>query len=150
MNTERTYQVLFVCIHNSARSQMAEAWFNQFAPAPYRAESAGLEAGSLNPWVVQAMQEVDIDLRQKGTQTVDTVIKSGKTFDYVITVCDETSAERCPVFPARTTKRLHWSFPDPSRFVGTDAEKLAQVRVVRETIKTQILAFIQQLVQLDL
>ncbi|ALG66567.1 arsenate reductase ArsC [Beggiatoa leptomitoformis] len=134
-------RVVFVCIHNSARSQMAEAWFNHLALPAYHAESAGIEAGQLNPLVIQAMQEVGIDLSQKTTQTVDAVITAGNCFDYAITVCDETSAERCPIFPAKT-QRIHWNFPDPSRFTGTDAEKLQQIREIRDAIKRQVQAFI--------
>jgi len=91
--------VLFICIHNSARSQMAEAWLNEICGHHFAAESAGLERGTLNPLVVEAMEEVGIDISQKKTQAVFDVFKAGKLFSYVITVCDETSAERCPIFP---------------------------------------------------
>src|SRR5882757_4670461 len=111
-------RVLFICIHNSARSQMAEAWMNELCPDFFEAESAGLEPGTLNPLVVEAMSEVGIDISGKETRAVFDVFKSGKLFSYVITVCDETSAERCPIFPG-VTKRLHWSFPDPSTLVGS-------------------------------
>src|SRR5205085_4369744 len=90
--------VLFICIHNSARSQMAEAWLNQLCGESFAAESAGLEPGTLNPLVVEAMGEVGIDISQKKTRAVFDVFKSGKLFASVITVCDETSAERCPIF----------------------------------------------------
>src|SRR5262249_7238510 len=105
--------VLFVCIHNSARSQMAEAFLNDLCPDHFAAHSAGLEPGSLNPVVVEAMREVGLDISRNRTKSVDDVLKSGKTFAHVITVCDQTSAERCPIFPGAAT-RLHWSFPDPS------------------------------------
>ena len=110
-------KVLFVCIHNSARSQMAEAFLNQICGDEFEAHSAGLEPGKLNPMVVEAMQEVGIDISGNQTKAVFDIIKSGQMFAYVITVCDEASAERCPVFPGVTT-RLHWSFPDPSAFQG--------------------------------
>ena len=109
--------VLFVCIHNSARSQMAEAFLNQICGDEFEAHSAGLEPGRLNPIVVEAMQEVGIDISGNKTKAVFDFIKSGKMFAYVITVCDEASAERCPIFPGVTT-RLHWGFPDPSGFQG--------------------------------
>ena len=130
-------RVLFICIHNSARSQMAEAWLNQICGEEFEAQSAGLEPGTLNPLVVAAMGEVGLDISQKGTQAVSDVLESGQTFAYVITVCDETSAEKCPIFPGPTT-RLHWGFPDPSTLAGTHAEKLAAVRKIRDDIRARI------------
>jgi arsenate reductase (thioredoxin) len=130
-------KVLFVCIHNSARSQMAEAFLNQVCGDVFEAYSAGLEPGNLNPIVVEAMSEIGIDISGNKTKAVFDIFKSGKMFQYVITVCDETSAERCPIFPG-ITKRLHWSFPDPSAFPGTHDEKLARTREVRDTIKQKI------------
>jgi arsenate reductase len=133
-------RVLFVCIHNSARSQMAEAWLNHLCGDSFTGESAGLEPGTLNPLVVEAMQEAGIDISQKETRAVFDVFKSGKLFAYVITVCDETSAERCPIFPG-VAKRLHWSFPDPSALTGTNDEKLAGVRKIRDQIRAKIEAW---------
>lgn len=130
-------KVLFICIHNSARSQMAEAWVNHLCGDKYQAESAGLEPGTLNPRVVKVMQEVGIDISHKQTRAVFDVVKAGTLFGYVVTVCDETSAERCPVF-AGGTKRLHWSFPDPSALTGTEEEILAKTRDIRDMIKAQI------------
>jgi len=130
-------RVLFVCIHNSARSQMAEAFLNQICPDEFEAHSAGLEPGKLNPIVVEAMQEIGMDISSNPTKAVFDYFKSGKIFAYVITVCDEASAERCPIFPG-VTRRLHWSFPDPSSVQGTHEEKLAKTREVRDTIKTKI------------
>ena len=130
-------RVLFVCIHNSARSQMAEAFLNKICPDDFEAHSAGLEPGKLNPVVVEAMQEIGIDISGKPTKEVFDYIKSGTMFAYVITVCDEASAERCPIFVG-ITKRLHWSFPDPSSVQGTHEEKLAMTRTVRDTIKAKI------------
>ena len=120
-------KVLFICIHNSARSQMAEAFLNNICSDQFEAHSAGIEPGKLNPIVVEAMQEIGIDISRKGTQAVFDVYKSGQTFSYVITVCDEASAERCPIYPGVTT-RLHWSFPDPSAIAGSHEEKLARTR----------------------
>ena len=130
-------RVLFICIHNSARSQMAEAWLNEICGDEFEGHSAGLEPGTLNPLVVGAMAEVGIDISQKGTQSVFDVWKSGQLFAYVITVCDESSAEKCPIFPGPAT-RLHWSFPDPSALTGTHAEKLAAVGKIRDQIRAQI------------
>ena len=129
--------VLFVCIHNSARSQMAEAFLNQICGEQFEAHSAGLEPGKLNPIVVEAMQEIGIDIAGNQTKAVSEMLKSGQTFAYVITVCDETSAERCPIFPG-VTARLHWSFPDPSALQGSHDEKLARTREIRDTIKAKV------------
>jgi arsenate reductase len=129
--------VLFVCIHNSARSQMAEAFLNQQCGDQFEAFSAGIEPGTLNPIVVEAMREVGIDISRNQTKSALDMIRSGKLFAYVITVCDETSAERCPIFPG-VSKRLHWGFPDPSSFVGSHEQKLAQTRIVRDSIKQRI------------
>ncbi len=130
-------KVLFVCIHNSARSQMAEAFLNQICSDEFEVHSAGLEPGKLNPLVVEVMQEVGIDISGNQTKAVFDYLKKGMLFAYVITVCDEASAERCPIFPGVTT-RLHWGFPDPSGFAGTQEQKLARTREVRDTIKTRI------------
>jgi arsenate reductase len=129
--------VLFVCIHNSARSQMAEAFLNRLCGEQLHAQSAGIEPGKLNPVVVDAMREAGIDISGNQTKSVDDMLKSGQVFDYVITVCDETSAERCPHFPGRVT-RLHWGFPDPSALQGGYREKLALTRQIRDAVKNKI------------
>src|SRR5262245_28042916 len=121
--------VLFVCIHNSARSQMAEAFLEQSCGKDFDVQSAGIEPGKLNPLAVEVMREVSIDISRKQTKSVQDFTKIGRSFAYVITVCDETSAERCPVFPGET-RRLHWGFRDPSSFQGSHDEKLAKTREV--------------------
>lgn len=130
-------RVLFMCVHNSARSQMAEAWLNEFCGEIYEAHSAGLEPGTLNPYVVEAMADAGIDISGRSTRSVFEMFRAGKAFAYVITVCDEPNAERCPIFPGVTT-RLRWSFPDPSAATGTDMEKLMEARRVRDLIKAKI------------
>lgn len=130
-------KVLFICIHNSARSQMAEAWLNEICGDEFEAQSAGLEPGTLNPLVVEAMAEVGIDISKKGTQAVFDVWNSGQLFAYVVTVCDEPSAEKCPIFPGPATS-LHWGFPDPSALTGTIEEKMAGVRKIRDEIRARI------------
>ena len=115
--------VLFICIHNSARSQMAEAFTNQLGAGAFIAESAGLEPGKLNPVVVEVMQEIGIDLSNNRT------------------VCDAKNAERCPVFPGKAQK-IAWMFDDPSQFQGTPEEKKAQTRKVRDAIKSEVAKFI--------
>jgi arsenate reductase len=133
-------KVLFVCVHNSARSQIAEAWLNFLYGDRFEAESAGFEPGTLNPLVVMAMEEVGIDISQNKTKSVYDFFKKGKLFSWVITVCDEASAERCPMFPG-IVKRLHWSFPDPSLLTGTLEEKMTAVRKIRSDIKMKVKAW---------
>jgi arsenate reductase (thioredoxin) len=135
-------KVLFVCIHNSARSQMAEAYLNHLGGERFDAESAGIEPGTLNPLAVEAMKEDGIDISANKTKDVFEFLKAGKRYSYVVTVCDETAAERCPVFPG-PGKRLHWSFPDPSRLQGSREEKLMQARQIRDQIKRRIETFVQ-------
>lgn len=133
----RKTRVLFICIHNSARSQMAEAWLNHFCGDTFEAESAGLEPGNLNPFVVKAMAEVRIDISKNKTKGVFEMVKSGKAYAYVIAVCDKEAADRCPIFPG-VTSRLHWSFQDPSAVKGSDEDKLKKAREVRDQIRDQI------------
>ena len=135
--------VLFVCIHNSARSQMAEAFLNQLGGAAFHAESAGMEPGKLNFNVIKVMQEAGIDISQNDTKSVFDLFKQGRRYNAVITVCDAASAESCPIFPG-IVKRMGWSFADPSSFAGTQQEILEQTRKVRDEIKQTILAFIEE------
>lgn len=130
-------KVLFVCIHNSARSQMAEAWVNHLCGEACAAESAGLEPGTLNPLAVAVMAEEGIDISGKATRSVFEVFRSSQLFSHVVTVCDEASAERCPIFPG-VTKRLHWSFPDPSKVTGSEDAKLEKVRQIRDVIRAKV------------
>lgn len=130
-------RVLFVCIHNSARSQMAQAFLQHFSQGKIEASSAGLEAGKLNPLVVTLMQEIGIDISHHQTQTVADVLARHEHWDYVITVCDAASGERCPVFPVMT-KRLHWSFEDPSAVTGLLEERQAKIRIIRDAIAARI------------
>lgn len=130
-------KALFICIHNSARSQMAEAWLNHLCGEFFEAQSAGLEPGTLNPLVIEVMREVGIDISGKKTQAVFDLFRSGQLFSNVITVCDETSAERCPIFLGGG-ERLHWGFADPSTLTGTREEKLAAIRTIRDEIRTKI------------
>jgi arsenate reductase len=135
-------KVLFVCVHNSARSQMAEAFLNKLGGDQFQVESAGFTRGKLNPLVVEAMKEIDIDISNNQTKSVFKLFKQGRIYHYVIAVCDAVSAERCPIFPG-ITKRLNWSFEDPASFTGTDEEKLERIRVVRDGIKTEVENFIK-------
>lgn len=136
----RAIKVLFVCIHNSARSQMAEAWLNRLCPEWSVADSAGLEPGTLNPLVVEVMKEAGLDISRNQPKAVLDLFKTGHKYDYVITVCDREAAERCPLFPG-VMERLHWSFRDPSQFKGTHEQRLEQTRAVRDEIRTAIEAW---------
>ncbi len=135
--------VLFVCLHNSARSQMAEAFLNEMGGDRFLAESAGIEPGKLNPVAVEAMKDAGIDISENKTKSVFKFYRQGKYYDYVITVCEASAGERCPVFPGRVT-RLHWEFEDPSAFQGTDRERLEKTKVVRNRIKEKIEKFITE------
>lgn len=134
-------KVLFVCSHNSARSQMAEAYLNYFGGDAFIVESAGLEPGILNPYVVEVMKEDGIDISGNKTKSVFDFYKEGRLYNYVITVCDKETAERCPVFPGQAIK-LNWSFPDPTHFTGTEQEILQQIRKLRDEIKIKIKEFL--------
>ena len=136
--------VLFIWIHNSARSQMAEAFLNHRCDDSFVAKSAGIEPGKLNPIVVEAMHEIGFDISGNQTKSVNSFLQSGESFDYVITVCDEASAERCPVFPGSET-HLHWGFPDPSSFRGTHEECLQQTRLVRDLINARVEAWCKEI-----
>lgn len=135
-------KVLFICVHNSARSQMAEAILNDIAGDRFEAGSAGIEPGVLNPYAVKVMEEAGIDISRNETTGVFDLYKRGGFFSFVITVCDEANAERCPIFPG-VTKRLHWSFQDPSALQGTDEDKLRQTREIRDAIKAQVEEWIE-------
>lgn len=136
-------KVLFVCIHNSGRSQMAEELLRKMAGDRFEVDSAGFEPGKLNPIVVESLKEDGIDITGKQTKAVFDLFKKGKHYSYVITVCDESNAERCPIFPG-LCQRVHWSFTDPSKFQGTDKEKLVMVRAVKEDIRAQIKEWLQK------
>jgi arsenate reductase len=143
MATQRKVKVLFVCIHNSARSQMAAAFLNQIAGDGFDAQSAGLEPGTLNPLAVEVMKEVGIDISANRTNSVFDFFKNGSLFDYVITVCDGANAERCPVFPG-VTSRVHWSFADPAAIDGEWEHRLAATRLIRDEIRSSVISFISK------
>jgi arsenate reductase len=121
---------------------MAEAFLNKYGKDRFEAESAGLEPGSMNPAVVKVMQESGIDLSGKGTQGVTGLLRTGRKYDSVITVCDAANAEKCPVFPG-VQKRIAWSFADPSAFEGDQEQVLQHIRKVRDEIEKAVLAFIK-------
>ncbi|MGB6712193.1 MAG: arsenate reductase ArsC [Candidatus Cybelea sp.] len=132
--------VLFVCVKNAARSQMAEAFLKSMCPGQLDAQSAGLEPGELDPLAVAVMREIGLDISRNRSKSAFDLFTAGRRFSYVITVCDETSAQRCPIFPA-VTQRLHWSFADPASFQGSWDERLALTRVVRDQILDRVAAW---------
>lgn len=142
-------KILFICEHNSARSQMAEAYLNFFADGRLFAESAGLEPGSLNTYVVDVLKEDGIDISMKKTQGVFELFKQQKQYDAIIAVCSPAVSARCPIFPGRA-KRFNWPFDDPSKFAGSREEILAQIRTIRDQIKQQVLSFIGQYEEIGL
>lgn len=144
MSENDKIKVLFLCVHNSARSQMAEAFLQKYGGDRFHVESAGLEPGKLNPIVVEAMKEKGIDISGNSTDSVFEFFKQGRIYNYVITVCDESNAERCPVFPG-ITQRIHMGFEDPSGLDGSNEEKLAATRKIRDQIETRIQQLIEEI-----
>ncbi|MCX7037682.1 MAG: arsenate reductase ArsC [Spirochaetes bacterium] len=135
--------ILVICVHNSARSQMTEAYLRRESGGKIAVESAGLEPGSLNPFVVRALREDGIDIEGKPTQSVFDLYRAGKRYTHVITVCSKEAAERCPIFLGGHEK-LFWPFPDPSGFTGTEEQVLEKVREVRDAIKEQVRSFLRE------
>ena len=129
-----TARVLFLCTHNSARSQMAEGLLRHLASDRFEAHSAGTEATRVRPLAIKAMGELGIDISTQTSKTLDGYVD--QRFDYVITVCDDAN-ESCPIFP-NATHRLHWSLPDPSKLTGTDEQQLAVYRQVRDELRARI------------
>ncbi|MCX5805410.1 MAG: arsenate reductase ArsC [Proteobacteria bacterium] len=140
-------RILFVCVHNSARSQMAEAFLNHLYGDKFVAESAGLEPGTLNPLAVEVMKEVGIDISGNWTKSVFDFYKDGKLYSYVVTVCDAASSEMCPIFPGLLTQTIHWSFEDPSSFSGSFEERLEKTRKVRDTIRDRVETWIREITE---
>ncbi len=130
-------RVLFICIHNSARSQMAEAFLQQLGKGKFIVESAGLEAGNLNPIAVKAMAEVGYDISKNKTKSVFDFFKQGKRYEIVVKVCDALNGQRCPIFPS-TKVTLNWDLTDPSSLPGTPEQKLAAIRPIRDLIKIKV------------
>ena len=133
--SEKT-RVLFLCTHNSARSQMAEGLLRHLAGDRFEAMSAGTEATHVRPLAIGAMEEVGIDISSQESKTLERYLE--EPFDYVITVCDDAN-DTCPFFPGAST-RLHWSFEDPSKAQGSEEERLTVFRRVRDGIRDRVQA----------
>ena len=127
-------RVLFLCTHNSARSQMAEGLLRGWAGDRFEAYSAGTEATEVRPLAIRAMAELGIDIASQTSKRLD--VYDGQEFDIAVTVCDD-GREACPFFPGATTQ-LHWSFDDPSAATGTEDERLQVFRRVRDEIGARI------------
>jgi arsenate reductase (thioredoxin) len=136
-------KVLFICAHNSARSQIAAALLNETCGEFFEAHSAGLEPGTINPLVVEVLQELGVDISTNTTQRVFDVWISGQIFQFVVTVCSEAEAEGCPIFAGVTT-RLHWPFDDPSKLTGTHEQRLRETRRIRDQIRAKIDSFCEE------
>jgi len=142
MEKSAQINVLFLCTGNSARSQMAEAWLSHLGGDRFNVFSAGLEPHGVNPFTTRVMEEKGYDMSPHHSKHLEEFI--GKIdFDYLITVCGNAD-ERCPVFPGMGT-RMHWPFEDPAAFTGTDEEKLAFFREIRDQIKAQIQSWLDSL-----
>jgi len=128
--TDRPIRVLFLCTHNSARSQMAEGLLRHLGPQRFEVHSAGTEATEVRPLAIKAMTDMGIDISGQYSKTMDEYL--GQQFDYVITVCDRAN-ESCPIFPG-DPERIHWSFRDPSAAEGSDEDQLKVYRQVRDEI----------------
>ncbi len=138
-------KVLFVCVHNAARSRMAEVLLRTRGGARFEVTSAGFEPHDVNPLIVESMAAVGLKLARLGPQpSVFDLFRQGRRFHYVISVCDEAHGQKCPLFPG-VNKRLSWSFPDPSTFTGTHEEKLVRVTEVRNAIGKRIDAWLESL-----
>jgi arsenate reductase len=136
-------RVLFICVHNSARSQMAEAFLNMLGKDDFQAESAGLRPTTVNPLVIEVMREHGVDLSDKETRNVFDLYRQGRLYDHVITVCEETVEAQCPIFPG-VAIREKWPFPDPAAVEGTPAERLEEVRAIGSMIKDRVQRFLEE------
>ena len=135
-------RVLFLCTGNSARSQMAEAFLRKYAGDRFEVHSAGLEPKDLNPLTVKVMEEAGFDMFGHRSKGIDEYL--GKVlFQYLITVCDDAE-KNCPTVWPGVNQRMHWSFEDPARFEGTDEQKLAKFRQVRDLIDTKVKAWLAE------
>lgn len=133
-------RVLFLCTGNSARSQMAEGFLRHLAGDRFDVESAGIDPKGVNPLAIAAMREVGVDISGHRSKTAGSLL--GQHFRYVITVCDNAN-ERCPIFPGVVT-RLHWPLEDPAKAVGSDSERLAVFRRIRDELRDRVRVFLDE------
>ena len=132
--------VLFVCIHNSARSQMAEAFLKDLSNN-FKVDSAGISPGELNKIVVKSLKEIKIDISNNKTKSVESLLLNKSEYDFFIFVCSESQGQKCPIIPYKTTK-IYWDIEDPSTLKGNENEKIIQIRKIRDKIKGKVQEFI--------
>lgn len=142
-SSDNKIKVLFVCVHNSGRSQIAEAYLKKIGGDRFEVESAGYKPTNLHPLVQKVMEEDGFDLSGNKTQSAWDLFKEGRLFKYVITVCDRAHEEECPLFP-KPFVQLNWPYSDPESFIGTEEEKLEQARILRNSIKENVEKFVEE------
>jgi len=135
-------RVLFLCVTNSCRSQMAEAFLKAMGGGQFEVFSAGVKATSVHPLAIRVMAEVGIDISEQKSKSVAEF--AGQEFDFTITLCGENAKSACPVFPGKVRRRLHWDFLDPAEAEGTEEERLEVFRNVRNQIEARIQEFVKE------
>jgi arsenate reductase (thioredoxin) len=141
-------RVLFVCVYNSFRSQIAETFLNTEYGDLFFAESAGLMTKEINPLAIHVMSEIDLDISKNSSDSVFEFYKQGRLYHHVITVCSREAEEKCPVFPG-IQRRLNWELPDPEEFEGTTEEKLEKARQLRDQIRNRVRGFVIEVTHLS-
>lgn len=135
-------RVLFLCTGNSARSQMAEAFLRKYASETFEPHSAGLEPKGIHPLTIKVMDEAGVDISNQASKGIDTYLGK-KHFQYLVTVCDDAD-KNCPTVWLGVNTRMHWSFEDPAKFKGTEEEKLAKFREVRDLIDKKVKEWVKE------
>jgi arsenate reductase (thioredoxin) len=141
-------RVLFVCVYNSFRSQIAETFLNTEYGDMFFAESAGLMTKEINPLAIHVMSEIDLDISKNSSDSVFEFYKQGRLYHHVITVCSREAEKKCPVFPG-IQRRLNWELPDPEEFEGTTEEKLEKARQLRDQIRNRVRGFVIEVTHLS-
>lgn len=141
-------RVLFVCVYNSFRSQIAETFLNTEYSDLFFAESAGLMTKEINPLAIHVMSEIDLDISKNSSDSMFEFYKQGRLYQYVITVCSREAEEKCPMFPG-IQRRLNWNLPDPEEFEGTTEEKLEKARQLRDQIRNRVRGFVIEVTHLS-
>ncbi|HHX52774.1 MAG TPA: arsenate reductase ArsC [Erysipelothrix sp.] len=142
---DKKIRVLFVCVQNSFRSQMAQAIMNQKYGERFLAESAGINTGKINPLAIQVMKEIGLDISQAPVDSVFDFYKEGRLYSYVITVCSKEAEKKCPVFPG-IRKRINWPLEDPATYEGSEQERYQKAVEIRDEIEKKIDAFVESVV----
>ncbi|MGA2153268.1 MAG: arsenate reductase ArsC [Bryobacteraceae bacterium] len=135
-----TKKILVLCTGNSARSQIGEGLFRAEGGAGFEVFSAGTKPSAIRPEAISVMKEIGIDISGHRSKSVDEFL--GKSFDYVVTVCDN-ARDNCPIFPG-ATKRIHWNLEDPASVQGTEEERLAAFRLVRDQLRERVKSFVHE------